>query len=131
MTVKLTRLVLLAFVLIEIVVIAGSPAQAANRIKEFPVPTPNGAPYGIAAGRDGNVWFTEWAANNIGPVTASGVFSEFPVPTPSSHPDGITAGPDGNLWFTEATANSVGRVTTAGVFTEYQIPTPNSYPVAI
>jgi virginiamycin B lyase len=35
-------------------------------ILEFDIPTPNSKPYGIAAGYDGNIWFTEQNGNKMG-----------------------------------------------------------------
>src|SRR5439155_18203921 len=35
---------------------------------EFLVPTPRATPYGITAGSDGNVWFTEFYGKKIGRV---------------------------------------------------------------
>jgi virginiamycin B lyase len=81
-------------------------------ISEFPVPTTNSGPAGIAAGPDGNLWFAELNSNQIGRITVSGAISEFPVPTASSGPAGIAAGPDGNLWFAELNSNQIGRVMT-------------------
>ena len=39
------------------------PAQL---LAEYPIPTANGAPYGITACPDRNLWFTELSANKIG-----------------------------------------------------------------
>ncbi len=47
----------------------------------------------IAAGPDGNLWFTENSGNKIGRVTTAGVFTEFAVPTAASGPGAIVAGP--------------------------------------
>src|SRR5438128_2358664 len=82
-------------------------------ITEFPVPTSSSHPAGITAGPDGNLWFTESNANQIGRITTSGGFTEFPLPTTCGssfgcEPIGITAGPDGNLWFTEGGGNKIG-----------------------
>jgi streptogramin lyase len=98
------------------------PAQVT--FTEYPLPTVGSFPFGIAAGPDGNLWFTEdhGNGNKIGRITTAGVITEFPTPTPVSTPTGITAGPDGNLWFTEKTVSKIGRITTAGVITEF--PTP-------
>src|SRR5262249_218501 len=38
-------------------------------ITEYPTPTPNSFPAGIAAGPDGNLWFTEYGANQIGVIS--------------------------------------------------------------
>jgi streptogramin lyase len=69
-------------------------------------------PWGIAAGSDGNVWFTEGGTNTtegrsvtgkaIGRITPSGTISYFSSELiTSSFPLGLTAAPDGNLWFTD------------------------------
>jgi streptogramin lyase len=100
-------------------------------ITEFPVPTNGSSPFGIVAGPDGNLWFTESAGNQIGRITTAGVITEFPIPTASSDPRGITAGPDGNLWFVENSGNKIGRITTAGVITEFPITTPGRGPFGI
>jgi len=100
-------------------------------ITEYPVPTANSEPYGIAAGPDGALWFTEGDANKIGRITTGGTITEYPVTTANSAPVGIAAGPDGALWFTEATTNKIGRITTGGTITEYPVPTSNSAPVGI
>ena len=85
-----------------------SVATAAGAaITEFPLPNAGSLPNGIAAGPDGNVWFTEYSGNRIGRITPAGVITEFPVPTPASQPNGIIAGPDRNLWFTELTGNKI------------------------
>jgi streptogramin lyase len=97
-------------------------------ITEYLVPNRNAPfPWGIAAGPDGNMWFTENLGNMVAKVTMSGAISEYLVPTPGSWPSEITAGPDGNLWFTENQSNAwtvptggkVAKVTTSGVITEY------------
>jgi streptogramin lyase len=100
-------------------------------INEFPIPTAGSSPNSIAAGPDGNLWFTESDGNKIGRITTAGVITEFPIPTAYSSPDGITLGLDGNLWFTEPLVRKIGRITTAGVITEFTIPTANTYPNGI
>ena len=62
----------------------------------------------VAAGPDGNVWFTENRGNKIGRIAGDGVVTEYLVPTPGSGPSGITAGPDGKLWFTEFYGDKIG-----------------------
>ena len=88
---------------------------------EFPVPTLNAAPYGVAAGPDGNVWFTEEIVSKVGRITPTGAITEFPIPQPFDFPHVIAAGPDGNLWFTQ-TNSKVGRITPAGSITEFMLP---------
>ena len=102
-------------------------------IAEFPVLTASASPLGITTGPDGNVWFTENQANQIGMINpTSHAVSEFPIPTAKSGPSGITAGPDGNLWFTEFAANQIGMINpTTHVVSQFAIPTAGSGPAAI
>ena len=101
-------------------------------IAEFPVKA-SSAPSGITTGPDGNIWFTEHQASQIGVLNpATHVITEFPIPTANAGPTGITAGPDGNLWFTESAGNSIGVINpTTHAFTEFTLPTANSQPTAI
>jgi hypothetical protein len=98
---------------------------------DYPAPTPDSSPFGITAGPDGNLWFTEPGANQIGRITPDGEVTEFAVPTTAAGPaNGILTGPDGNIWFTEEGGNNLGEINPAdpGVITEYAVPTPNSTP---
>lgn len=100
----------------------------------YPLPSGN-KPYGIAAGPDGALWFTEYAIDGAGPssngkigrISTGGVITEYALPSPSGTPQGITAGPDGALWFVEigdghtASSAKIGRITVAGDITEFPI----------
>jgi streptogramin lyase len=61
----------------------GSAADEIGRITpsgafaEFPIPTANGGPWGITAGPDGNLWFTEAVATKIRRITTAGSAMEF------------------------------------------------------
>jgi streptogramin lyase len=88
-------------------------------IMEFPLPSAGSAPWGIATGPDGALWFTESGRSRIGRITTTGVVSEFAIPTPNSGPVGIASGPDATLWFAEDSAGKVGRITLAGEITEF------------
>src|SRR5438067_13217883 len=66
-------------------------------ITEFSASLADGSsPYGIVTGPDGNLWFTEFAANKIARMTPDGSsVTEFADGlSPSSCPHGITVGPD-------------------------------------
>src|SRR5262249_21358194 len=80
------------------------------------------SPGSITAGPDGNVWFTEGSAANLGRITPDGVITEFPIPTIAGS---LAVGPDGNLWFTVCCAKVV-RMTTSGIVTEVAVPHPAS-----
>ena len=78
----------------------------------------SGRPTSIAAGPDGNLWFTD--PDGIGKITPSGAVTEYSTGiTPGARPFGIAAGPDGNLWFTEYLGSRIGKITTSGTVTEY------------
>ncbi len=94
----------------------------AGTITEFPLPS-TAQPLLIAAGPDGNLWFSEVDTGKIGRITTGGTVTEFAIPTASSQPTGIAAGPDGALWFAEAGAKNVGRITTSGSISEFQVTT--------
>jgi len=81
---------------------------------EFPLPKSDNL-FGITAGPDGNLWFTEWGSNVIGRMTPAGSISAFAVPTANSGPYGIAVGPDGNIWFTEPLANQIGKFVLSSV----------------
>ena len=66
----------------------------------------------IAAGPEGNLWFSEYHGDKLGRITPSGTITEFPLPTAASGPSGLAAGPDGNMWFGAANTNSIGRIGT-------------------
>jgi virginiamycin B lyase len=76
----------------------------------YTIPTAGSQPWGIVNGRDGALWFTEWAGNKIGRVTTGGAFTEYPLPTPAAEPQGIARNSDGSLWFVESAANRIGRI---------------------
>ena len=61
--------------------------HAGRRLTELPAAGANDLS-GIAAGPDGNLWFTEFATNQIGRITPAGTITEFPVPTATAVPTG-------------------------------------------
>ena len=85
-------------------------------------------PDGIAAGPDGNLWFTEEFTNRIGRITPQGQLTEFKVPGSDTTPHGIANGPDGSLWFTESGTGHffIGRITTSGVIAMFPVTTDNA-----
>ncbi len=95
--------------------------------------TAKSSPPLVAAGPDGNLWFTEPKAGQIARITPSGKVTEFSKGiTPGADPYGIAAGPDGTMWFTEMLASRVGWITRNGKVTEQDIGiTPNSWPTSI
>jgi len=89
----------------------------------------------IAAGPDGNVWFTQGSGpaqqEGIGKITPAGVVTEYPLGGFSGRAIEIITGPDGNLWFTQNLANRIGKITPAGVITTYSVGKPCLEPLGI
>ncbi len=109
-------------------------------VTEFALSTAIGAPYGIGAGPDGNMWVTTDAGtgrqDSIVRISPAGAITSFQAGTRTgggfgAGPESIATGPDGNLWFTEFWANRIGRMTPSGALTEFPIPTPESAPRGI
>ena len=98
-----------------------SASAVAQVVTEFSAGiTANSNPIGITAGPDGNLWFAERHAQQIGRITPLGVITEFSAGiSVGAFPEGITAGPDGNLWFTETATYRIGRITPLGAVTEF------------
>jgi streptogramin lyase len=106
---------------------AGAPTAAATgpAISEFETGLSSGVGlWGITAGPDGNLWFTEETHNAVGRVTPGAVITEFTAGFPTGSPRGIVTGPDGNLWVAMAGGNgAIARVTKTGEVTEFDVPT--------
>jgi streptogramin lyase len=93
------------------------------------------APGAIAAGLNGDIWFTETGANQIGSINQAGLIGQFPLPEAVRAPGGITLGADGKMWFTAETGpayeGEIGRLAPPGQLTEFLTPTAESGPDAI
>jgi sugar lactone lactonase YvrE len=82
-----------------------------STIKEFRIAQSGSYPEKIAAGSDGNLWFTEMQAGRVGhfnPVT--GKFGPVITLPKGSIPIGIASGPDKNLWFCIASYTSQSQI---------------------
>lgn len=105
-----------------------------GQIAEFPLPPRDEAELGIssiAAGHDGNLYFTEPNANRFGRISTTGEIFEFVLPNPGSRPRTIAAAPDGALWFTEEGGDRVARFSpVVNVLRERQLA-PGARPTGI
>jgi streptogramin lyase len=111
-----------------VAIVASTPSASAASLpmSEFPLPTANSFPGSIAAGPDGNLWFTESGANQIGKITPTGTVTEYGTGLPNIGLDGIAAGPDGNVWFTCQLCGGIGNITPSGqVNTQFNDPVNN------
>ena len=114
---------------VMLAVVALSPpaamADPVGQVSEFSTGLAAGSyPGWIAAGPDGNLWFTDffnWRTNAIGRITPSGQITEFAGGlNPSADPVGIVAGPDGDTWFADdGPSPAIGRITPSGQITEF------------
>jgi virginiamycin B lyase len=93
--------------------------------------TSNATPWGITAGPDGKVWFTDSTSNQVQSLTPGASTPNPPINVGSS-PEGIVSAA-GQLWFTETGANAIGRInpTTGQYLGHIPVPTPNSGPQSI
>lgn len=84
-----------------------------RQITEFAIPSATGSPTNVAAGPDGNVWYTKGAA--LGRVSPAGDITEFPL-APNARAVGLTAGSDrqpparisNRLWYADGNGNKIG-----------------------
>ena len=97
--------------------LAGSATGATSTVFGNGIPVGT-EPLDIAAGPDGNLWFTGSGADSVGRITPAGAVTMFTDGiTSGAAPAGIAAGPDGNVWFTQDAA--IGRITPGGTVTEF------------
>jgi streptogramin lyase len=100
----------------------------AGTVTEFPTGLPPDLSVGgLAAGPDGNLWFTqvgrpqnaEESGGLVGRMNSEGAVTSFGSPTGAS--GAPIAGPDGNLWFVEWPDGpvSIDRVTPGGAITRF------------
>ena len=107
-----------------------------GEIARFQVPG-RGYVKDIAAGPDGNVWFTHVGRKGgptVGRVTPRGKIVEFPTYREGrrgSVPGSIVAGPHGNLWFAEYWPPAIGRVTPRGRITHFWLPKETAEPTGL
>jgi streptogramin lyase len=102
-----------------------------GQVSEFPLPEWDCGsycrPWGIAAGPDGNLWFT--AAGMFGAVGRISPAGEITLFRLGGEGRGIAVGPDGNLWVAvvvyereEQAYGQIARVTTGGSVTRFRLP---------
>jgi virginiamycin B lyase len=87
-------------------------------------------PFAIAAGPDGNLWFSELRASQIGRITPAAEISTFDLGS-GALPERLTAGPDDAIWFTDPAGNRIGRLGLDGATAYVPLPTLESGPAGI
>jgi YD repeat-containing protein len=103
---------------------------------QYPVPTANSDPLGIAAGPDGNLWSTEKAANKVAKISPDSTGGTQSTATTTqvngtvTQATGTTTQVNGTVTQMTGTTTQVSG-TVSGNFTEYTVPTKGSQPVGI
>ncbi|HEY1429408.1 MAG TPA: hypothetical protein VGF18_07525 [Candidatus Tumulicola sp.] len=77
--------------------------------------------YGIAAGPNETIWFTDGGTPAIGRIASDGTITEFSSGLQvDAEPLDIKPGPDGNMWFSDFKGLTIGKITPSGTITEYK-----------
>jgi virginiamycin B lyase len=76
----------------------------------------------------GDLWFTDPAANEIGEIQPNATVSWFKASIVGDERDALSPGPGGGIWFTESTARKVGHITSTGALREFTVPLPPAHP---
>jgi virginiamycin B lyase len=99
-------------------------------IKDYQIPLPSAVDnepiLGLAAGSDGNVWFSVYDGAIIGRITPTGAVQKYSLPAGSKlqfYPPVL--GSDGDLWFIDSTGH-YGKISPQGIITEYPSPAPGT-----
>ena len=97
--------------------------------KSMPLGRPH-SPYGLAADEENNLYFMDFADENIGKVEAKNFRpTVYPTPTRYSRPRRTMLDDKGRLWFAEFAANKLASFDIKREsFKEWSLPTPHTYP---
>jgi virginiamycin B lyase len=79
-------------------------------ITEFRINNNDSFPFGIVAGPDGNVWFTEYKNRTIAYINSSGEITVFKTLPDRGTPSRIIVGPNNSLWLTEMGTNKLLQI---------------------
>ena len=88
------------------------------------------SPYGMAADAGNNLYFMDFADENVGRIDAkTKAPTIYPTPTPRSRPRRTMLDDRGRLWFAEFGANKLGMFDLKDEkMKEWDAPTPHTYP---
>jgi copper transport protein len=85
-----------------------------NLFFEYPIPTPEGLPFGMALDTYGNVWFAQHVIEKIGVLNPkNSEIVEVQVPTVGSFVQWLAPDDQGRIWFAEQRGSSLGNVNIA------------------
>jgi virginiamycin B lyase len=106
------------------IVVAWLRSDPSAHFVEYPVREGSQMPTAIAAGPDGNVWFTIDLGDAIGRLR-NGHIEFLPTGIKAIEPVGLAAAPDGSVWFTDNAAHAISRVAPSGEVTRIPLDTPS------
>jgi len=88
------------------------------------------SPYGMAADASNNLYFMDFADENVGRIDAkTKAPTIYPTPTSHSRPRRTMLDDQGRLWFAEFAANKLGMFDLENEkMKEWDVPTPHTYP---
>lgn len=88
------------------------------------------SPYGMVSDAANNLYFMDFADENIGRVDAKTLQATiYPTPTPRSRPRRTMMDDEGRVWFAEFATDKLGMFDPKQEkFTEWDVPTPHTYP---
>jgi RHS repeat-associated protein len=109
--------------------VSAAVVQLGEAFSETKLSTTFECPHDIALGTDGNMWFTDACAHQVGKITPTGETTAYNFASGVCL-GGITGGPDGNMWAVEECTNRIVKITTSGTVTAYNLPS-ESHPTNI
>jgi len=98
----------------------------ATALTRWTVPTGSAQPCGIGLGPDGEVYFTEYAADQIGRLDPS--TNQIRERSAAGGPFGLHVTSSGTLYYTLATSNALGAMLFSGGTNGWTVPTVNALP---
>jgi virginiamycin B lyase len=88
---------------------------ATSAFKEYPLPGPNVAPYGLGLDADDNVWYSSFNLDTLGRLeTATGKVTEYPFPHSENTIREFFRDSRGRVWYGSPSNNKVGYFYFAG-----------------
>jgi virginiamycin B lyase len=94
-----------------------------EKFVEYRMDEPQDAPIAIAAGTDGNIWFTIDHADAIGRLR-NGRIERLPTSGRNIEPIGLAVAADGSAWYTDIAARAIARISGAGEIARFVLDTP-------
>lgn len=114
---------------------AEGSAYSITRIKDGKldrrvIESQRGGPFGVTVARDGTVWATLQAGNQILRIATDGAMKSFDIPTRNSSPSDIAVDGQGSVWFVQFRGNKLGKMS-GEKFEEFSLGEQNAGPTGL